>query len=73
MTSSHFEQNFIELLKSHNLKHKWIKIIANQIHDLAILGADVRYITGFDNLSPEIQSAIREHYNYLHKQYTDGL
>ncbi len=73
MNRSDSEQNFIALLKSHNLEQKWIKIIINQIHDLAIVGENIQHITGFEHLPIQVQSAIRQHYDYLHEQYTRGI
>ena len=73
MNKSHFEHNFIELLNSHNLDQKLIQIISNQIHDLAILGEDVKHITGFDSLPIAVKSAIRQQYNHSHEQYTHCL
>jgi hypothetical protein len=73
MNRSHSDHNFVALLKSHNLDHEWIKIIINQIHDLTIVGESIQHITGFERLPAEIQSAIGQHYDYLHEQYTRGI
>lgn len=73
MTKSQSNHNFIELLKSHNIDQKLIKIIVNQIQDLAIVGEDVKHITGFDDLPIEVQSAICQQYDYLHEQYTRDI